>query len=242
MRLEARLELLRESHQHPAVKLLGQIPSIGPIRSALLVALLPTPHRFRTKRQWWAYSGFAVETPDRGEYRYGKGKLQRNREPITVRGLSDNYNRDLKNLFKGAAISASTRPGPLPDFDEALIAKGMRPTIARLTLARKMIAITLTLWEKGVSTRNSCIGKPLEPLWGRRLSRGFLGWWSLGFWRARFEGEYQSTRLAPCAAAPSPPLHAMPPRRTRNSDRPRASDGTMVALERRSGLPLFRTR
>jgi Transposase and inactivated derivatives len=150
VRLEARRELLRESHKHPAVKLLRQIPSIGPIRAALLVALLQTPHRFRTKRQLWAYSGFAVETHDSGEYRYVRGKLQRNRERITVRGLSDNYNKDLKNLFKGAAISASTRPGPLRDFYVALIAKGMRPTMARLTLARKMVTITLTIWKKGV--------------------------------------------------------------------------------------------
>src|SRR5712671_3632897 len=62
VRLEARREFLAESHKHSAVKLLRQIPSIGPIRSALLVALLQTPHRFRTKRQLWAYSGFAVET------------------------------------------------------------------------------------------------------------------------------------------------------------------------------------
>jgi hypothetical protein len=39
-----------ESHRHSAVKLLRQIPAIGPIRAALLVALLQTPHRFRTKR------------------------------------------------------------------------------------------------------------------------------------------------------------------------------------------------
>jgi hypothetical protein len=56
--------------------------------------------------------GFAVETHDSGEYRYVRGKLLRNRERISVRGLSDNYNRDLKNLFKSTAISASTRPGP----------------------------------------------------------------------------------------------------------------------------------
>jgi len=62
VRLEARRELLVESHKHSAVKLLRQIPSIGPIRAALLVALLPTPHRFRTKRQLWAYIGFAVES------------------------------------------------------------------------------------------------------------------------------------------------------------------------------------
>jgi len=150
VRLEARRELLRESLKHPAVKLLRQIPSIGPIRAALLVALLQTPHRFRTKRQLWAYSGFAVETHDSGEYRYVRGKLQRNRERITVRGLRDNYNKDLKNLFKGAAISASTSPGPLHDFYVALLAKGMRPTMARLTLARKIATITLTLWKKGV--------------------------------------------------------------------------------------------
>jgi hypothetical protein len=67
-----------------------------------------------------------------------------------VRGLNDNYNHDLKNLFKSTAISASTRPGPLRDFYLALLAKGMRPTMARLTLARKIAAITLTMWKKGV--------------------------------------------------------------------------------------------
>jgi transposase len=150
LRLEARRELLVESHQHSAVKLLRQIPSIGPIRSALLVALLQTPHRFRTKRQLWAYSGFAVETHDSGEYRYVRGKLQRNRERITVRGLNDNHNKDVKNLFKSAAISASARPGPLRDFYVARVEKGMRPTMARLSLARKIAAISLTIWKKGV--------------------------------------------------------------------------------------------
>jgi transposase len=151
LRLEARRELLRESHKHAAVKLLCQIPSIGPIRSALLVALLQTPQRFRSKRQLWAYSGFAVQTHDSGEYRVVRGKLQRNRERITVRGLNDNHNKDVKSLFKSAAISASTCPGPLQDFYVALIAKGIRPTMARLTLARKIAAITLTMWKKGVS-------------------------------------------------------------------------------------------
>jgi transposase len=151
VRQEARRQLLLESQKHAAVKLLRQIPSIGPIRAALLVALLQTPHRFRSKRQLWAYCGFAVEVHDSGEYRWVRGKLQRNRERITVRGLNDNHNSDLKNLFKGAAISASTRPGPLQDFYLARVAKGMRPAMARLTLARKIAAITLTMWKKGAN-------------------------------------------------------------------------------------------
>lgn len=150
LRQEARRDLLIESRKHRAVKLLRQIPLIGPIRSALLVALLQTPHRFRTKRQLWAYSGFALQTHDSGEYRYVRGELRRNRERVTVLGLSDNHNHDLKNLFKGAALSASTRPGPFLDFYAALLAKGMRPARARLTLARKIATITLTIWKKGV--------------------------------------------------------------------------------------------
>src|SRR5436189_2262712 len=151
VRQQARRHLLTESRKHHAVKLLRQIPSIGPIRAALLVAQLQTPHRFRTKRQLWAYSGFAVEIHDSGEYRSVRGKLQRNRERITVRGLNDNHNKDVKSLFKSAALSASTRPGPLHDFYVTRVESGMRPTMARLTLARKIAAITLTMWKKGVS-------------------------------------------------------------------------------------------
>ena len=151
VRQAARRELLRESRKHAAVKLLRQIPSIGPIRSALLVAILQTPHRFRTKRQLWAYSGFAVEVHDSGEYRMVRGKVQRNRERITVRGLNRNHNHDLKNLLKGAAISAIERPGPLQDFYAVRVQKGMRPTMARLTLARKIAAIILIIWKKGAN-------------------------------------------------------------------------------------------
>src|SRR6185503_7071322 len=108
LRQAARRELLREASKHTAVKRLRQIPVIGPIRSALLVALLQTPHRFRTKRQLWAYSGFAVQTYDSGEFRFVRGKRQRNRERITVRGLNRNHNPDVKNLLKGGYLRHRT--------------------------------------------------------------------------------------------------------------------------------------
>ena len=57
LRQQVRRELLAESAKHQASKLLCQIPSIGPIRAAQLIAILQTPHRFRTKRQLWAYGG-----------------------------------------------------------------------------------------------------------------------------------------------------------------------------------------
>ena len=46
---------------------------------------------------------------------------------------------------------ASTSAGPFRDFYEALLAKGIKPTMARLTMARKIAAITLTVWKKGAS-------------------------------------------------------------------------------------------
>jgi len=40
------------------------------------------------------------------------GQLQRVKKQISIRGLNRNCNHDLKNLFKGAAIMASSKPGP----------------------------------------------------------------------------------------------------------------------------------
>jgi Transposase IS116/IS110/IS902 family len=139
---------LRRKHQ--ATKLLRQIPSIGPIRAALLLALIQTPHRFRTKRQLWSYRGLALETRTSGEYRIVHGQLQRSRKILAIRGLNKNHNHDLKNIFKGAAIRAAAVAGPFQEFYDALLAKGMKPPMARLTLARKIAAITLLVWKKGV--------------------------------------------------------------------------------------------
>ncbi len=114
-----------------------------------MVALIQTPHRFRTKRQLWAYSGLALETRVSAEYSYATGQLRRSKKIISIRGLNKDHNHDLKGLFKGVATMASVRPGAFQNFYLALLAKGMKPTMARLTLARKIAAITLTLWKKG---------------------------------------------------------------------------------------------
>jgi transposase len=149
LRQEARRELLAESRKHLITAKFRQIPSFGPIRSALAVALIQTPQRFRTKRQLWAYSGLALETRTSGEHRYVHGQLQRSKKKITIRGLNKDHNHDLKGLFKGAATRASVCPGPFQEFYQRSLAKGIKPTMARLTLARKIAAITLTLWKKG---------------------------------------------------------------------------------------------
>jgi transposase len=53
LRQQVRRDLLVESKKHKAWKRLRQIPGIGPIRAALLIARRQTPHRFGTQRQLW---------------------------------------------------------------------------------------------------------------------------------------------------------------------------------------------
>ena len=151
LRQQVRRELLAESGKHKASKLPCQIPSIGPIRAALLIAILQTPHRFRTKRQLWAYGGLGIETHSSADHRYVEGQLRPSKRPVSLRGLNRNHNHELKNIFKGAAIIAATKAGPFQEFYAALVAKGIRPEMARLTLARKIAAITLLVWKKGAT-------------------------------------------------------------------------------------------
>jgi hypothetical protein len=151
LRQQVRRELLAESQKHPAWKLLCQIPSLGPIRAAVLIGIVQTPHRFRTKRPLWKYSGLAIETHSSADYRSVQGQLERTKKRISVRGLNRDCNHDLKNLFKSAATIASVKPGPFQGFYAAMVAKGMRPEMARLTLARKIATIVLIVWKKGVS-------------------------------------------------------------------------------------------
>jgi len=150
LRQQARRELLQESRKHFAVPLLRQIPAIGPIRAALLVALIQTPYRFRTKRQFWSYIGLALKTYTSGEYRIVGSQLKRSKKALAIRGLNRNHNHDLKNVFKGAATLAAATPGPFQNFYEACLERGVKASMARLTLARKIASITLVVWKKGV--------------------------------------------------------------------------------------------
>jgi hypothetical protein len=75
---------------------------------------------------------------------------QLSKKVVAIRGLNKNHNHDLKNIFKGAAMRAAAAEPTFPEFCAALLATGMKPPTARLTLARKIVAITLLVWKKGM--------------------------------------------------------------------------------------------
>jgi hypothetical protein len=73
------------------------------------------------------------------------------------------------------------RPGPFRDFYQGSLAKGIKPTIACLTLARKIAAITLILWKKRrrlrpkktkIASRLSVSGE--QPLASLVIERSFV--------------------------------------------------------------------
>src|ERR1700726_3502159 len=115
LRRNVRPEFLAESRKHKASKLLRQIPCIGPIRAARLIGLMQTPHRIRSKRQLWTYSGLGVETHDSAQFRFVSGQLQRSRKPQQIRGLNRNHNHEMKE------ISRVRPPGPAVAGDRSTI-------------------------------------------------------------------------------------------------------------------------
>jgi transposase len=148
LRRLARKAMLAEGRKHRAVKLLQTIPQLGPIRAALIVATIDTPYRFRTRHQLWSYSGLAVVTHMSSEYKMKDGHIVRSRKPICTRGLNRNCNRRMKEVFIGAA-TAGMRTEPYRSYLQSLEQKGMRKEMARLTLGRKIAAVSLAIWKKG---------------------------------------------------------------------------------------------
>jgi hypothetical protein len=90
-----------------------------------------------------------VETHDSAQHCYVDGQLRRSKKPQQIRGLNENHNHEMKEIFKSTATRAIGCAGPFHDFYAPLLAKGMKPEMARLTLARKIAAITLTVGKKG---------------------------------------------------------------------------------------------
>lgn len=149
LRKEAKQSMLAESRKHAAQKILRTIPTLGPVRVAVVMAILQTPWRFRTNRQLWTYAGLGVVGRSSADYRMIDGQLTGSRKPALILGLNWNYHHELKAVFKSAAATAAAQPGPFQNFYTLRVARGMDPRMAQLTVARKLATLVLELWKKG---------------------------------------------------------------------------------------------
>jgi transposase len=141
--------LLEEGRALPEVRRLKTVPGLGDVRAAQVVALVVTPHRFRTTRQFWSYCGLAIVTRASGEWkRAGDGRWQHVQGKVQMRGLNLNRQPLLKAVFKGAATSVLSRNNPLREHFNRLVKSGTAPHLARLTIARRIASATLAIWKK----------------------------------------------------------------------------------------------
>ncbi len=141
--------LLTESHRHSISRKLETIPGMGPVRVAHALAIIVTPHRFRTKRQLWSYAGLGVVMRTSSDWVREEDQWVRS-QVSTPRGLNNRSHRQLKSVFKGAATSVIGQKldSPLGKYYSRLLADGTKPNLAKLSLARKIAAVFLALWKK----------------------------------------------------------------------------------------------
>lgn len=143
--------LAAASRKHAVVKLLSTAPAIGPIRAAQIVAHVVTPHRFRTKRQFWAYCGLAVVMRSSADWERDRNGNWVRANKLQSLGLNRNRNGALKEVFKGAAHQIAVQMGghPLHKDFVRLTEGGMKPNLAMVTIARRIAAAVLAMWKHG---------------------------------------------------------------------------------------------
>ena len=148
LREEAEAWLLKEAKTHPIIRTLATAPGMGPIRTAQLVAITANPHRFRTRRQFWSYSGLGIVTHSSADWVNRKGTWVRAQVQQT-RGLTRRRQPLLKSIFKGAAttVIVSLPDDPLHAAYQRTIQAGTKPSLAKLSLARRIAATVLSMWK-----------------------------------------------------------------------------------------------
>jgi transposase len=140
--------LVKSAKNNKMYKSLLAINGLGPISSAVFIAEVGDPFRFRTRRQFWTYCGLSVVSHMTGEYCQDMhGSIIRKNKPLKTKGLVRACNKHLKCIFKHAALVSSTTTLKKP-YQKILKGTKNRAN-AQLTLARKLAAVALRIAKTG---------------------------------------------------------------------------------------------
>jgi transposase len=147
LRQQAFEQLEQQARRCSEVRRLLDVPGLGVVRAAQIVAAVITPHRFRARQQFWSYCGLAIVTRSSSDWIPRGATMVRSARALP-RGLAPG-NLALKCAFKGAALDV-VRCYPMHpwavSFQRARDA-GQRPNLALLTLARKIAETVLHIWK-----------------------------------------------------------------------------------------------
>jgi transposase len=148
LRRDAKKAMLTEARRRSGFKNLCSVPGLGPVRAAQIIAQVGSPNRFQGRRQFLAYCGLSVVTRTSSDYEFERGRLRTKRGAARTRGLTREYSRRLKRVFKAAAIEAQ-KDEQIKGIYSRQVERGVRPEMARLTIARKLAAVALRVWKSG---------------------------------------------------------------------------------------------
>jgi transposase len=131
---EAKLQAKR----YPEIKLIDEIPGVGFIIAATIVAILENPYRFADKRKVWMYAGLGIDRKSSANKTYAEH-------------LGKEYNRLLKCVVEEAAQAAINADNDNPfrrNYLNMTIMRGIAPYKAVLTISRDIIATAWAMWKK----------------------------------------------------------------------------------------------
>lgn len=128
---EFREAFRRNIKRYKPIKNLTTIPGIDLVRANIIAAIVCFPERFKTKHKFWGYCMLARHIQE------SDGKIYGNKR---IHGRAE-----LKGVYLGAAESALRTDSSLRNYYDLLRAKGTPHREAKISLARKNAAISLSL-------------------------------------------------------------------------------------------------
>jgi transposase len=157
-----RKRLQRTARRHPVTKRFLAIPGYGPIRSMTFLVMVDTPYRFSTPQKLWRYSGLAPRREQSGD-------------PDRVRLVQGpQYNRRLKAVARGAMekVLRLEDGNPFERLYQRLVEQGVRESLARVTVARKLLSVPWAMWKNQTEYTPALVTACEPVLPGTGVSRG----------------------------------------------------------------------
>jgi transposase len=136
-RQQLQQRLTRIARRHPVAKRFLEIPGYGPIRSLTFLVIVHTPFRFATPQKLWRYGGLGLRRHE------SSIPGQKPKPP------GPQYNRRLKAVARGAMETAVKRGdgNPFERLYQRLLNKNVKESLARVTVARKMLSVPWGMWK-----------------------------------------------------------------------------------------------
>ena len=141
--VEKRSELIERlmkkySKKYEVIKRFKEIPGVGDITAITFFSIIITPDRFQSKEKLWTYCKLGIATKESG------GKVLG--QQLTRRG-----NSLLKCVARQSAeVNISRLNTCFTRMYNRLISRGLNPSLARITVARKIVSTMYFMWLKNV--------------------------------------------------------------------------------------------